>query len=37
VAIARRFRLRNVRVATTTVAFALLVYAAVSVIELPPA
>jgi hypothetical protein len=37
VAIAQRFKLRNVRVATTTVAFVLLVYTAVSVIQLPRA
>jgi hypothetical protein len=37
VAIAQRFKLRNVRVATTTAASALLVYTAVSVIELPRA
>jgi hypothetical protein len=35
VAIAQRFKLRNVRVATTTVAFALLIYTAVSVVQLP--
>ena len=35
VAIAQRFKLRNVRVATTTVALVLLVYAAVSVAQLP--
>jgi hypothetical protein len=37
VAIAQRFKLRNVRVATTTIAFAVLVFTAVSVIELPRA
>jgi hypothetical protein len=35
VAIAQRFKLRNIRVATTTVALVLLVYAAVSVVQLP--
>ena len=35
VAIAQRFKLRNIRVATTTVAFALLLYTAISVAQLP--
>ena len=35
VAIAQRFKLRNIRVATTTVAFALLIYTAVSAVRLP--
>jgi hypothetical protein len=35
VAIAQRFKLRNVRVATTAIAFVLLVYAAVSVVQMP--
>ena len=35
VAIAQRFQLRNIRVATTTVAFALLIYTAVSAVRLP--
>jgi hypothetical protein len=35
VAIAQRFKLRNIRVATITIAFALLIYAAVSVAQLP--
>ena len=35
VAIAQRFKLRNIRVAITTVAFALLIYTAVSVAQLP--
>jgi hypothetical protein len=35
VAIAQRFKLRNIRVATTTIAFALLIYTAVSVAQLP--
>jgi len=35
VAIAQRFKLRNVRVATTTVALVLLIYTAVSVADLP--
>jgi hypothetical protein len=35
VAIAQRFKLRNIRVATTTVAFALLIYTAVAVTQLP--
>jgi len=35
VAIAQRFKLRNIRAATTTVAFALLIYTAVSVTQLP--
>jgi hypothetical protein len=37
VAIAQRFKLRNVRVATTGVALALLIYTAVSVSQLPRA
>ena len=35
VAIAQRFKLRNIRLATTTLAFALLIYTAVSVAQLP--
>ena len=35
VAIAQRFKLRNIRVATTTIAFALLLYTAISVAQLP--
>jgi hypothetical protein len=35
VAIAQRFRMRNIRVATTVVALTLLVYTAVSVVQLP--
>jgi hypothetical protein len=35
VAIAQRFKLRNVRVATTTIALVLLIYAAISVAQLP--
>jgi hypothetical protein len=35
VAIAQRFKLRNIRVATTTIAFAMLIYTAISVAQLP--
>jgi hypothetical protein len=35
VAIAQRFKLRNIRIATTTLAFALLIYSAVSIGQLP--
>jgi hypothetical protein len=35
VAIAQRFKLRNIRYATTGLAIALLVYAAISVVQLP--
>ena len=35
VAIAQRFKLRNIRVATTIIASALLIYTAVSVAQLP--
>jgi hypothetical protein len=35
VAIAQRFKLRNIRITTTTVAFALLIYTAISVAQLP--
>jgi len=35
VAITQRFKLRNIRIATTAVAFALLIYTAVSVAQLP--
>jgi hypothetical protein len=34
-AIAQRFKLCNIRIATTTLAFALLIYTAVSVAQLP--
>jgi hypothetical protein len=35
VAIAQRLELRNIRIAATTVAFALLIYTAISVAQLP--
>jgi hypothetical protein len=37
VAVAQRFKVRNVRFATTVIAFVLLVYATISVVELPRA